>query len=184
MLCHACKFSNLTDAIKNRQAYLYGVTGLAGSGKTTFAKYIIDQTKTGTIIPFAAKVKEFAKLLGWDGEKDAKGRRLLQLIGTECGRECIDPDLWVMAWHESVKYNVIRQTPIIFIADDIRFDNEAEAILALGGTVIKITGRNSGVGTEHASESGISDNLIHRRINNTHSISELRKEAAKYANIT
>ena len=74
---------------------LFGIHGPAGSGKTTMAKGLIGallnhDDATHTILPFAKPVKDVARNMGWNGEKDEKGRRLLQLLGTECGRECID----------------------------------------------------------------------------------------------
>jgi len=107
-----------------------GFTGYAGAGKSTAAHYLRQlATADGyavQMLPFAQQIKQYATALGWNGVKDAKGRRLLQLLGTECGRECIDKDIWVDAWR------VRTGLADITIADDVRFDNEVDAITDCG----------------------------------------------------
>jgi len=123
-----------------------GFVGGSGSGKTTIADGLVKATRSTMILPFAQPLKDFARLFGWNGIKDTKGRRLLQLLGTECGRECIDPDLWVKKWQE-----VVKDTAQVIIADDIRFQNEADAVAALGGVLIFVHRKTAGVGN-HSSE--------------------------------
>lgn len=168
--------------IKDPRVYIYGITGRAGSGKSTFAKFLASQVRDSYIVPFAKPVKDFASAMGWNGEKDEKGRRLLQLIGTECGRECIGEDVWVDHWLREVERIPIQGLPALIIVDDLRFDNEAACIKALGGTIIKITGRNV-KRMAHASEQGISNDLIDYRVMNTGNIKKLQQEAAGYGNI-
>ena len=60
-----------------------GLSGKAEHGKTTAAKYAEEIMKDNWnigIVPLAKKMKDQAKMLGWDGEKDVKGRRFLQEI--------------------------------------------------------------------------------------------------------
>lgn len=127
-----------------------GFVGQAGSGKTTCAmiakSILIDRGHIDVgILPFAAPLKQFAIELGWNGEKDEKGRRLLQLLGTECGRQCIHPDLWVMKWEDRAnEYNIT-------IADDIRFENEAKAIKKRGILIHVARGGYEGI-PHHESE--------------------------------
>jgi hypothetical protein len=54
-----------------------------------------------------------------------KNRRLLQIIGTEVGREYLDKDIWVKRTKQ-----LFRQfDPLDFVfSDDVRFDNEALAV--------------------------------------------------------
>lgn len=60
---------------------IFIVNGLPGSGKTTFeeifSKYAKVHGKKTKIVSTIDVIKEKAKLIGWDGEKDAKGRKLL-----------------------------------------------------------------------------------------------------------
>lgn len=98
------------------------LTGPMGSGKTTIANEMLRRYgDQAVIMPMAGPLKEFAKRMGWDGRKDKRGRRLLQLLGTECGRKCISEDVWVDKWDESAN----QASQDVIICDDCRFDNEA-----------------------------------------------------------
>ena len=66
-------------------------------------------------------------------------RRLMQLEGTERGRDVYGPDVWVdtafawmQLWNET--WGISK-----FVIGDVRFPNEADRILELGGKVIRIT---------------------------------------------
>lgn len=68
------------------------VSGKAGSGKDTVGDYLV--SKYGfRKYAFADRLKEIAFLLGWNGVKDERGRRLLQELGT-VGRN-YDSDIWI-----------------------------------------------------------------------------------------
>jgi hypothetical protein len=63
-------------------------------------------------------------------------RYLMQTLGTEWGRELVDPDVWLtLAMGEAVTL-LDRGTPVVF--DDPRFINEAKAIVGAGGTMIRV----------------------------------------------
>ena len=121
-----------------------GFAGRAEVGKTTIANALATNLRqrglSVSVAPFAAPVKRIAKEMGWDEQKDAKGRRLLQLLGTECGRECIGPDVWVDLWRRAcielpTDYDV-------YIIDDVRFLNEAAMIRELDGPVYEVRRRS------------------------------------------
>lgn len=80
-------------------------------------------------LPFAGPLKEVAYFMGWNGQKDEKGRKLLQLLGTECGRRCIDENIWVNKWQ--AKALDFSQTDVVLVADDLRFQNELECVLKM-----------------------------------------------------
>lgn len=109
---------------------IIAVHGPMGSGKTTITNMLkekfTNQLKEVVVLPFAKPLKDAAKALGWNGEKDAKGRRLLQLLGTECGRKCIDDNLWVNKWRHVV--DSIEHEFDVVICDDLRFLNEHTAV--------------------------------------------------------
>jgi hypothetical protein len=151
-----------------------------GSGKSTVANLLTERAKvegkTATVLPFAKPIKDYAKLLGWNGEKDNKGRRLLQLLGTECGRQCISEDIWCNKWHRLVVDDLDHD---VIVCDDMRFRNEYEIAKSFGiaATVvtIKIKGRGYAIGNTfkrsiwhvrkllgllHASELPLSDYLF------------------------
>ena len=145
-----------------------GIGGFMGNGKSTVAQFIADIIKNTTphavlIEPFAKGVKDTAYEMGWDGNKDARGRRLLQLIGTECGRKCIGEDVWVNYWKKQI--NIWAQSKsedyLFVIADDLRFMNELELIQTYGYAVL-IEGRvkpSKPRWLRHASEKGLPTSL-------------------------
>lgn len=60
-------------------------------------------------------------------------RHLLRTLGTEWGRDCVHPNLWVRVWKKKVA--ALDRV----VTDDLRFPNELEAVRYRGGTVIEIT---------------------------------------------
>lgn len=123
-----------------------GIAGPMGSGKSTIAKILAERLH-GTIVPMAKPLKEMATTLGWDGKKDKKGRKFLQLLGTEIGR-AYDNEYWTKQWRDQVEKIVCHEAILsdeiggVIICDDVRFPNEARAILNMGGMVVQLTGRN------------------------------------------
>lgn len=105
---------------------IFLVGGKAGEGKTTFAiaakKYLEDYGDVG-YFPFAKGVKDTARFMGWDGEKDEKGRTLLQAIGGS-GRD-YDPDTWVNMVVDEIFAN--QWLDFVFV-DDWRFPNEEKVM--------------------------------------------------------
>ncbi len=82
---------------------IIAMRGKAGSGKDTFA-LMMEELNPGVVcrLSFARAVKDCSSsLFGWDGEKDERGRRLLQRFGTECARH-FDGEIWVRLLEEGV----------------------------------------------------------------------------------
>lgn len=133
-----------------------GFAGRAEVGKTTIANALATNLRqrglSVSVAPFAAPVKRIAREMGWDGAKDAKGRRLLQLLGTECGRECIGPDVWVDLWRreniggpkllDAIFGQECNRQHDVYIIDDVRFANEAAMIRELDGPVYEVRRRS------------------------------------------
>ena len=132
-----------------------GLCGSIGSGKTAIAMEILFKACTGgnsaAICSMADPLKKLAvEHFGWDRKKDARGRILLQILGTEAGRE-YNKDLWVDKLDSRVK-KYSKET--IVIVDDVRFDNEVEYIENSGGKVFYID-RGDKIACTHKSENGI-----------------------------
>lgn len=167
-----------------------GLCGLAGSGKSTAARYLVEQH--GFVRrPFAALLKGMLRCLLHaqcvpsdtvermvEGDlKDvpttclggATPRRAMQTLGTEWGR-ALSPDLWVETWAASLT-GLDR-----VVADDVRFENEAAAVRALGGYVLRIerAGAGSASGAMHASEVQPISAAI--KIKNDGSLDDLRRD--------
>jgi hypothetical protein len=102
----------------------------------------------------------------WDG---LTPRKILQLLGTEAGREIIHPNIWVNSLFADYT------TDSNWIITDVRFPNEAQAIKDRGGIVIRVErpGGESHCGGAHASETALDDYDFDIVINNDGTIDEL-----------
>lgn len=156
------------SAANDNYPRLIALTGAAGSGKSTAASYLVEHH--GYVrVRFAQPLKDMMAALGLD-ERHIEGdlkqtpmeelsgqtpRYAMQTLGTEWGRNCMGDDFWVNLWRQ----DALRHERVV--VDDCRFPNEAEAIHALGGKIIKITGRG-GIAGAHASEAGcgVSDGQV------------------------
>lgn len=78
-------------------------------------------------------------------------RRLLQLLGTEAGRNIIHPNIWVNALFAD--YDLDSN----WIITDVRFPNEAQVIKDKGGILIRVErpGIESHCGGQHLSETSL-----------------------------
>lgn len=116
------------------------IGGRAGEGKSTFTRfcgeYLLREKNIGSVIvPFARMVKETAFVMGWDGEKDDKGRKLLQEVG-KIGRE-YDLDLWANHAIDFIK-DCDGQGFEYYFIDDWRFPNESKVIVEHFSPTLKV----------------------------------------------
>lgn len=140
-------------------------TGAMGTGKSTAINHVQYQPpQNAKLIKFAQPLYDMQRLIYQRvGKPEVKDRKLLQWLGTEWGRS-ISETLWIDLWRKEV-YKALAQD-IIVLVDDCRFDNEAKAIKALGGKVVRLVGKTDkrdvvrGGLEKHASESGLSPELI------------------------
>lgn len=142
---------------------LIAFTGLAGSGKSTAAKYLVEHHGF-TRVRFAGPLKDMMRALGLT-EAEIEGDRketpcdllggktprfAMQTIGTEWGRDIVAQDLWIRAFNASLA-KVPAGVPVV--VDDARFPNEADAIVAAGGVLVRIVRPGAGSGAAgHSSE--------------------------------
>lgn len=139
-----------------------GIVGYKGCGKSLVADSL-RQTRKFEILKFADPLKDMLRSIGLSDshiEGDKKelplpllcgktARHAMQTLGTDWGRGMIGDDLWVNLWVE--RAGVMHDFHDKVVADDVRFENEIDAIHQLGGIVIYI--RRGGFGSDgHASE--------------------------------
>jgi hypothetical protein len=144
---------------------LIGFCGVAGAGKSFAAVHLV-RNHGFSRLRFAGPLKDMMRALGLN-ESEIEGadkerpsdllggktpRHAMQTIGTEWGRELIDPDLWTRAWGRAADNALAAGQSIV--VDDVRFSNEAAAIWARGGSLVRLfrEGAGSSSGGAHASE--------------------------------
>jgi hypothetical protein len=154
---------------------IIGIGHVARSGKDTAANALARDLGY-TKVAFADKLKELAlhtapiitgqiaatnvqsgrgrldwavQGMGWDEAKNVypEVRRFLQLLG-EGARNLFGEDFWVEQALGGVKGNVV--------VSDVRYPNEAEAVKAKGGFLIKVE-RPGYVAQGHVSETALAD---------------------------
>lgn len=127
---------------------IIGLSGKFGSGKTTFCSHFLSVNPHYTKESFAESLRKVvAVMLNMDVEfiRTTEGKNtflpkwgktvgeLLQIIGTNCIREKL-PDAWVLSLFERF------ENDSLWIIDDVRFPNEANAIRAAGGIIVRFEG--------------------------------------------
>lgn len=167
-----------------------------GAGKTTAADFLVDLGFTR--IPFAKPLKDLSTFLLFQlgvsatrahyyiydpaGKEepipelgfDITGRHMQRTLGTEWGRQLIHPEIWLRCWRRA--FHEVSAEGRAVVVDDVRFPNEADLILRLGGELWLIehpTGEiQQGV---HASEGGLLDYPhFSARLSNRRTLDDLR----------
>lgn len=143
---------------------IIGITGPAGSGKSTMANYLVmrhEFTRLSLADPIKQMVYYMLQSRGCeDPDRWVYGdlkeihcdylcgktpRHAMQTLGTEWGRECIGQNLWTQ-----IMLHRIEKTHGNVVIDDVRFEDEA----LICNFVVKVTGRG-GIPGQHASENGV-----------------------------
>ena len=136
---------------------LVGLTGYAGAGKDTAAAGLIaDGWKRMSFaepirqmllvlnpliqedLLTTHRLKDLVNTYGWDETKRTfpEVRRLLQVMGTEVGRQMIDEDLWTILAEKEWSANT--KAGFNTVVTDLRFINEANALQVDGGIIVRI----------------------------------------------
>lgn len=146
-----------------------GFCGLAGSGKTTAAKRLMEKHNFALVSlgqPLKYMLGALLEMCGgvpidkchrmlYGDLKEVPARELggrtprhaMQTLGTEWGRKFIAPSLWVDAWRD------VAQRYSCVVVDDVRFPDEAAAITAMGvGGRLYVLHRPGLVAGSHESE--------------------------------
>jgi hypothetical protein len=158
---------------------LIGVSGQMRSGKDTFASFL---TANGWArVAFADALKyvavatdpiiaplafggelRLARLVeedGWESVKDnfPEARRILQTLGVAM-RE-VDPQVWVTAAMR-VAYAFRTKAAVPVVVTDVRFPNEANAIVSNGGVIVNVRRTFREVTTEQANVGHVSEHAM------------------------
>lgn len=139
---------------------LIGLSGYARSGKDTVGNYLVHQhgfvrfafadalkdmaytlNPLIPVVPENPAVKATIRLqplvneVGWDNAKNnPEVRRLLQVLGTECGRDIIGQNVWVDILRKKIDEYDYKGPPGEYhaVITDCRFTNEAKFIKSRG----------------------------------------------------
>lgn len=166
------------------------ISAKARNGKDTVAEMmketLEDSGKSVLIAHYADLVKYIAKtFFDWDGEKDERGREILQYIGTDVVRAKI-PDFWV---------NFIISILDLFgnnwdfvLIPDCRFKNECESLIKHGfdTKIIRVDRPNfmsplTEEQQKHPSETSMDGYDFDYTIVNDGDLNDLRKKADRLA---
>lgn len=166
---------------------IIGLTGKMGVGKSTIVTVLKEiQHNEILLLKFAealCRIQEAAyKEIHPVSQRKAdfiKDRKLLQFLGTDWGRNTISETLWTDLWKYKLEGLQYVQPNAIIVADDVRFDNEAEVIKSLGGIVIEVrsdktSNRINTSLSSHSSENGVDLKYIDAIIENNGTIEDLK----------
>jgi len=174
---------------------LIGLSGKAGSGKTTVARFLctaFDWREVSLADPIRAGLNAMLGIpfdLMFDPQRknavlsgmQVSAREMMQSLGTEWGRRMVDDRVWIRQATAAIAA-IRRSAPDArgVVVPDIRFANEAEWIRSMGGQVWHIGDRKMGgiygmppAAAEHASEAGITREAADGWIDNSGTLDDL-----------
>ena len=172
---------------------LIGLCGYAGVGKDTAARVLLDELSFQRIA-FANPIKkallaldpiipspeeghymrlsDFCDSHDWSEVKEyPEVRRLMQIMGTEVGRNLFDPDLWVKLAKRQLESTLSVGDVVV---TDVRFPNEARLVRGYGGILVRIERPGFGPVNEHVSDRASERWAYDHRIDNDSDVATLQ----------
>lgn len=137
---------------------IIALAGPAGSGKSEVARHLEQEhgfTRIRFAGPLKAMLRAFLASTGMPPDEveraiegdlkqvplpalgGATPRHAMQTLGTEWGRDMIHPDLWASAWMAGTRA-ALKAGALGVVVEDCRFPNEAAAVRALGGLIVRL----------------------------------------------
>jgi hypothetical protein len=182
---------------------IIGLHGYAQSGKDTVASMLegyerlafadrlrectyalnpaigVEQWEDGDLT--LVRLQEEVDQYGWDAVKvgNPEVRRLLQVFGTEVGRELIKDSLWVDIVLDQMA-DGLEHDEARFVITDMRFINEVTGLLQFGEDMLvpvelwKITRPGVGPVNTHVSDAGLADDMFDLIIENDGTLEDLK----------
>jgi len=156
---------------------IIGLTGRKGCGKSSVANIFRDRLGY-EILSFASPIKDMLRVLGLGDaelndptikeipldEYGKSPRELMQILGTEFGRELVSQNIWVRALEKRIEDGKN------YVIDDVRFPNEAAMIHARGGKIVRVyrpAQEEAAAKDKHVSESGLDSEQIDCELRNS-----------------
>lgn len=161
-----------------------GIAGKARTGKDTIAALLLELGTASYRYAFADPIRAMLQAGlridmdadDWQVRKErtvawlgVTPRRLMQTLGTEWGRQLINPDIWV----NEAQLQWMERGPGMAISD-VRFDNEADWIRRIGGKIVHVRRHAAPLAEAHSSEDGITVAPADILLDNSGTVAELR----------
>lgn len=133
------------------------------------------------------RVDEVVGVWGWDGYKESpygdEMRKLMQRLGTECGRELISDSIWVDLALGNRSESLYSNEKLV--VTDVRFPNEFLAIKNRGGHMIRIHRPGVVAPNDHSSEHALEEfyNHMDADIINDGSINDLHDKIRRVVSL-
>ena len=177
---------------------ILSLSGYAGAGKDTFAAFLIqdfgfkryafaDTLRTALEILDPGVVawgqytslRRLVRTYGWEVVKrdHPEVRKMLQVLGTEVGRELLGEDIWVEATFKKIKAEGAERVVIT----DCRFPNELAWVKVSKGSSVWIDRPGTGAVNGHSSESALAGiDFDYTFINDAQSLTEMRQRVSEF----
>lgn len=166
---------------------IIGLSGYARSGKDEVAKILVNEYQFKRIafadairdcvyrlnpyIDGEMRVAELVDNYGWEVAKSKEEvRRLLQVFGTEVGRQLFNNDIWVNQVFKRM-YDLND-----YVIPDVRFYNEMKSIRQADGEIWRINREGVVAINTHASESALDGFEFDHTIENNGTLDDLKNQ--------
>ncbi len=166
---------------------IIGLHGRARTGKDTVARYLATHLMLLSYA-FAEPLKQALAGLFHLTQAHLEGdlkeaplpsigkspRELMQLLGTEWGRNLIHPELWLLLAEQNLQLLCEHHQDMHgVVIRDVRFENEADWLRSKGGVIVHLMRPDADAVAAHSSEQGLAWDPNDLVIRNDGSLAEL-----------
>ncbi|NDO73060.1 deoxynucleotide monophosphate kinase family protein [Shewanella sp. SE1] len=178
---------------------IIGLSGRAGSGKSTAAQILERTLPNNTIVPVAQPLKQIVHILypripvellepqtpeqriereerNFPEYSNRTTRRIL-LDNADKMRKQYGEQIFTELLYENIE--LAQSQSEYIIVPDIRYDSEANVIKQQGGIILHVNSHDSYTEIYHTSEAGISVNYVDRMIHNVSTLDDLEREVLR-----
>jgi len=163
------KITGMADALKEQMYILNPVVAAVARNSLDVSNGV------GNVQPYTEliRLQEIITEIGWDDAKERypEVRRLLQIGGTEAGRNIFGQNIWPETWYKRTK--VLLEQGYDVCVSDLRFLNEAAFVRELGGEVWRVFRPGTDVGDQHSSETELDQIQEDHSVHNDGSLEDL-----------
>lgn len=164
---------------------IIGLVGKKGAGKDTVADYIVAKYNFSKVA-FATPLKNVCQAMydldaRYFNDPNLKEvpvpqwglspREMMQRVGTDIVRANLGDDFWIK--HMNCKLSTVPTSNVVI--SDVRFGNEAQLVISLGGVLIRVQSLDTDTTDLHASEQTQDSIITDFSLLNDHSPGGLQK---------